>query len=614
MSWLNSIAVAILAAATGSIASGFVASLAVSWYKISGREGNSGYFVVFIALGGLIGGLIIGLVTSRVIGAGANPGFLKAVGTSLAITAGIVALGAVPARLLADVAPTVDGEALMLIVEARWPATQIASPAATPGISYLELGSLTRARVQRISQRGPLWKEDAHQVDGRWTATGAVPVFTERGTRVVSIALNDSTRSAFTAKLPARPTRADFEWSEWSPRDGKGGPVRTDMVNFRFRVQKVSEPVRTEHFGNFDVSMIPQYFQQQSAPGTTTLEAWSNNFVISYKGTAATLPDGSHSPLTFKSGAVATLQGVNPTLLASPSMPDRAYGCSLLIDDHGQLRLVPVAACVSGIEADEVTSDSARFHEVKTARLARGHLDRLTYANAKHLLFREALLSVENLHVQKFSAAIDRSTLSIIPGVPPLGISPDGRSVIQYAETNGSVNEPVLVVTDVVADKVVQVPIDQSRMRFGNTDDLTAGWLNHHFTWTRRSDGVDALVARESFIPVPYHGNTSVEGGEQEYYKVDRGGEPVRMALIGMLQKDFGATRDTTKDTSYAYLMLVKGVRVHVSTSGAPDDYVMMSLDYGEPPSKLVGELGKAFDAVLATGKYDAALAPSNKK
>ena len=614
MSWLSSIAVGLLTAAAGCIASGFVASLAVRWYRISSFEGGSGYYVVFIALGGLIGGLLVGLIASRIVAAGANPGFLKGLGVSLGVTFAITLMVAVPARLLADVPPTVDGEELMLMVEARWPATHSESPATAPGISYLELGSLTGSRVQRISKRGALWKEDARLVDGQWTVTGAVPVFTERGQRVLDIALNDTTHAAFVAALPARPTTKQFEWSEWYPKNGKAGAARSDIINFRFRVQKVSQPVRTEHFGNFEVSMVPQYFQTTSAPGTTTLEAWASNFEIVYKGKPGTLANGAPSPLKFNSGMVALLPNASTTLLASLAMQDANYGCSLLSDDHGTLRIVPVAQCSNGIEADDVTSDTARYREIKKAKLARGHVDQGTYANARDLLFSEAMLNIATLEVRKFSASIDPTRLSTNPGVPPLGISPDHRSFVRYAVTNGSVNHPVLVVTDVMANTVTEIPVEEARMRFGNTDDLTVAWVNHHFTWERGADGVDKLVERQAFAPLPYHGNTTVEGEQQEYYKIERGGQVVRMALIEMLQKDFGAVRDTIKDNSYSYIVVVKGIRVSVATNGEPSDYVMMSLDYGQPASQFVGELGKAFDSVLATGKYDAALAPRTGK
>ena len=79
MTWLASIAVAILSGLLTMVAAGFVATLAVDWHRISSFEGNSGYFVVGLGLVGLVGGLLVGFVVSRYLG----PGFFKALGLSL---------------------------------------------------------------------------------------------------------------------------------------------------------------------------------------------------------------------------------------------------------------------------------------------------------------------------------------------------------------------------------------------------------------------------------------------------------------------------------------------------------------------------------------------------
>ena len=50
MSWISTIFAALISAVAGLLLSGFVASLAVGWYRISSFEGGSGYFVVFMAL------------------------------------------------------------------------------------------------------------------------------------------------------------------------------------------------------------------------------------------------------------------------------------------------------------------------------------------------------------------------------------------------------------------------------------------------------------------------------------------------------------------------------------------------------------------------------------
>src|SRR6185369_12832296 len=110
MSWIASILVALLAGAIGLVLGGFIASHAVSWYRISSFEGGAGYFVVGMALLGFAAGFLIGLVSSRVVAASAHPGAWRAIGWSQLIVIGIAAIIAGIARFNADVAPKLNGE------------------------------------------------------------------------------------------------------------------------------------------------------------------------------------------------------------------------------------------------------------------------------------------------------------------------------------------------------------------------------------------------------------------------------------------------------------------------------------------------------------------------
>ena len=55
MSWLGSFFIGVLTAIVAALAGGFVAAAWVDWYHISGREGESGYFVIAI---GLLSGIV----------------------------------------------------------------------------------------------------------------------------------------------------------------------------------------------------------------------------------------------------------------------------------------------------------------------------------------------------------------------------------------------------------------------------------------------------------------------------------------------------------------------------------------------------------------------------
>jgi hypothetical protein len=70
VSWLLSLLIAAVSGVLGLVGAGFIGNLCVEWYRISGREGAAGYFVVAIALLGGLLGFVIGPVAVRLVAAG----------------------------------------------------------------------------------------------------------------------------------------------------------------------------------------------------------------------------------------------------------------------------------------------------------------------------------------------------------------------------------------------------------------------------------------------------------------------------------------------------------------------------------------------------------------
>ena len=122
MSWWLSLLVGVLTAVAGCLGTGLVAGLLVDWYRVSSREGASGFFVIGLALLGLVGGFVVGVVCARLVAAGVAPGFLKALGVALGATCGLLALITGLSWLSADFPPTLDGRELVVEVEVRLPA------------------------------------------------------------------------------------------------------------------------------------------------------------------------------------------------------------------------------------------------------------------------------------------------------------------------------------------------------------------------------------------------------------------------------------------------------------------------------------------------------------
>lgn len=610
MSWPASIFIALLTAILGLFVAGVVAALCVDWYQIPSREGGSGYFVVFLALLGFVAGLVIGLIASRVVAGGAHPGFLRGLGMSFGVVIAIVALSAGLARALADVPPTIGGERLLLAVEIRWPAGQTAAPVSVgadePSIGLHSIPHFSH--TVRASEQGPLWMEDAHQVDGRWVVPGAVEVFTSRGTRMMSVNTGDKSTQGFQVPLSAFPGRKSLEWSGWLPTFRPGVVVPPSLLSFRYRVVKISDPIRTETLGPFEISTVATSFWQVQQD-QQTLRAANATFRFSYRGKPLVVegkidPAGEATERFDVIDDVALVPGPRPAFLIHVEPPTTSSYFYLVVDEGDRVRIDYVAQGSSGTKGQLLTSDTALFRAAARIKPVRGRIDRVSYRQPG--LYRMGFAEVDTRvpAVRYFEAD---SAVSDIPSVPPLGLSPDERSFVTYGSESGSSPPPLLLVTDVVADTTYTLPIDPKRMHYATFEALDPAWLDHHFVW-RRQDGVDRLVERAHIVPLPWRGAMSVDGEGRSTYRLDKGTEALRGALLDFLVSQFKAERQAADSTAYEIPVLIGGRTVNVAYSSSSDfGYVSVSMDRSamEDPA-LMADIAKRFDAVLATGKHDA--------
>ncbi len=245
MTWFISITASVLAGLVGLLLASFIANACVSWYRISSFEGQSGYYVIFIALGGGVAGLILGLITSRFIAAHFGPGFLKEFGGALGVVLVLAGVVALLCRWLADVPPTIDGKRLNLEVEFRFPATHSTKLPTAEGKWAFTLGSLS-GQTQRASQTGKVKTDAARLEDGRWIVPAEVFLFTERGRCTIMLQSGDKDIAGFLVSLPAHPGQSSEQWSDWLPRqlaNGQSWPA--DKVSYRFRVARELPPPPT---------------------------------------------------------------------------------------------------------------------------------------------------------------------------------------------------------------------------------------------------------------------------------------------------------------------------------------------------------------------------------
>lgn len=242
MSWLLTILVGLITAAACGAAACYLGTLCVEWYSISSFEGGSGYFVAFLTLFGIVIGLILGIVTSRVVAGGASPGFLRAQGISLGEVVSLFCVIALFCRLGGTVAPPSMAKQLDLEVELKCPRGVV--PTERPDRNYSNclltpLGSGNK----RLDSRGGemLWKQ-ASESGGQWTVPCRVSLFSDRSMRTVRMLMDTSTDIEFMLPMPAKPGKEYLEWSTWrSDRflEEKDKPITG--YSYRFRVRRASE-------------------------------------------------------------------------------------------------------------------------------------------------------------------------------------------------------------------------------------------------------------------------------------------------------------------------------------------------------------------------------------
>ncbi len=248
MTWLVSLLVAFICGMLGLLLGGFIANSCVSWYQISSREGESGFFVIFIAIGSGIAGLILGFIVARFIAWNFGPGFGKELLGAFAALIFVSVVSAWVCRVLADIPPNIDGRELTLEVEFRFPNTLGSDRPPTSEGDWLFTFDSLSGHSRRKYRDGTIQTSAARYEKGQWIVHTQVELFTERGGRSVTLSLRDEPEvMGFMLPLPARPNTSFEQWSDWLPRQqANGQPWPSDKMSCRFRVQKSSAPSEPE--------------------------------------------------------------------------------------------------------------------------------------------------------------------------------------------------------------------------------------------------------------------------------------------------------------------------------------------------------------------------------
>lgn len=238
MSWLLSILAAVLSAGLGLGGGGWIANKCVSWYSISSREGQSGYFVIFFALAGGVAGLVLGLILSRVVVAMDGAAWASVL-VPIACMPVLLAAALWISWARADIEPTIGGKPLCLEIEFRSPPASIA-PAPSEADRFTLHSVSSWKRVARRSVPGEIRWSSLKRNEDRWLLTCGVDLFTYRGERVVSVNVG-GIDEGFGVPVPSSPGAEYMQWSQWLPRERPDGKPPVNKLTYRFRVRPRDE-------------------------------------------------------------------------------------------------------------------------------------------------------------------------------------------------------------------------------------------------------------------------------------------------------------------------------------------------------------------------------------
>lgn len=603
MGWPASVGVGVLTGLVAGILAGWIANLAAGWYRMSSFEGASGYFVVGMALVGAVGGLLLGLVISRTIGAWTTPSFLKALGA--AQLSALLVLGAIggASRMLADVPPRLGGHTMLLAIELRWPAGQTPVPLADSAEWYLRL-SAVHGSTARASVEGPLWRNDARHEDGRWIVPGAVEVFTSRGKRMLSVAPDDLVGEGFIVPLPGRPGTRHEAWSAWLPE--RAEDATAGRFDYRFRVVPTDQPIRTDTAGPFAIDLVASGLGMYSWDGGPMQWTADGHFRIRHQEDAVTVQLSDPVGPRDRFDAVAVVATAPTALLVQVEAADEGGWCHLLVAEPTGLRAELVGRCGAGVRGSYLSVAGEAPPLAGYAPMLTGRLDRTTFALPGSYLLPGAVLDTRSLTVRRFSSD---GLGQVIDRIPPLGIAPDGLSLVRLAwAADGEAERTSLLVVDLAGGPPTELIVDRTVTRYATIDQVDAAWLAHYFEWRRDGSGRDRLGRRAGVAPLPHQGVLTLDRSGYREYRISPALESLRPALIEFLVGEFGAEPLPTEAGAFAHQVRIGNAVVFVSYR-LEDGHVGVWMDRGQDTG-LVATIAERFDAALRSGRFDRHFGP----
>lgn len=196
--------------------------------------------------------------------------------------------------------------------------------------------------------------------------------------------------------------------------------------------------------------------------------------------------------------------------------------------------------------------------------------------------------------------------------------SPDQRSFVTLATSDTNEYTPSglprtvakLIVFDFVADSAYMLPITRPQMRYSYPERIDAAWIEHHFTWQQNEQGIEQLVERANFSPIPYHGEFVLDKVMMNTsYTLAPVKPELFETLIQFLEENYQAVQsgDLESDDTSKSLQLTLGeqqLSLYFTTYNLPAGELSLQVAEDQD-NQLLKAIGQRFDEVLASGKYD---------
>lgn len=237
MNWGTTVLTALLGGVLGGLAGLALGMACTEWYRISSREGASGYFAIFCILAGIVLGLVLSAVAARI----AHSALSQAWWAQLSAGAGTVIIAACItaawAYLASDREPTSRGQAIDLLFEVRLAAKQTDRPEWPDEELRLQLVSCVgRDRRPEGARNATFDRAAFRQDDGQWVLPARVQVFTNRGIFCVNLTTGERD-DGFWPPFGASPLSNQWEWSEWLATNKSINKAPRDGTMYRFKFE-----------------------------------------------------------------------------------------------------------------------------------------------------------------------------------------------------------------------------------------------------------------------------------------------------------------------------------------------------------------------------------------